>query len=146
MNRCKDCHFLAKIHVTDGGQEISGIWSPEERNEEFIKDHYSAECREGVWNNLEGSKLRAEINKDRGNSCFFFKYVPGMNFPAARKLQARMLEEEKNGSLNSRLDSIDDNLKGLDSRMKSLESLKNPVKRIEKDFGLLRGGLCGKKG
>jgi len=59
-------------------------WDQHERADGKIKDHYGAECRQGVWS---GGSLDAELERRRNNTCFYYEYQPGMSFLAAEKLQ-----------------------------------------------------------
>src|ERR1043166_8370375 len=89
---CIDCHFFVKgsnphkFHPTDDERTRmkAGDFST-------IGDHWSLACHKGIWD--EGYRGQPEkreeiiLRTSRENSCFFYPYTPGMNLPAAVKLQ-----------------------------------------------------------
>jgi hypothetical protein len=99
---CRNCHFLAKEHRDESGKVYTNSPSPKERDE-YIKDaenavpeYYSLNCHMGVWDEgIIGKGIRDEIlNKEHRRNCFFFKFIPGMMFNAAKELQKREQEEQ----------------------------------------------------
>ena len=87
-NNCRNCHFL--IRTVDGKPFL---WNETERTNESIPDFYYASCYMGVWDTgidqSLNNKLNAVINENRKGTCFFMKYVPGMNLETAKSLQEK---------------------------------------------------------
>ena len=89
---CRNCHFLAKYALTDGGQEHKWTWDAKERFDLHVEDHYGVECAKGIWSagidpeiNL---RLEEELLKER-NECFFLEYDEAnksMTFDAATEV------------------------------------------------------------
>lgn len=89
---CKNCHFLAKVHIWRDGSERRFCWSQEERSKFRPKhDELSAECAEGVWSTRIdphlNQRLKEILQKDRKGECYFLEIQEGMSFPAASELQ-----------------------------------------------------------
>ena len=89
---CRNCHFLAKYALTDGGQEHKWTWDAKERSDLKVKDHYGVECAKGIWSaGIDpeiNSRLEEELLKER-NECFFLEYDEAnksMTFDAATEL------------------------------------------------------------
>ena len=89
---CQNCHFLAKEIVNDAGTRHRWSWNQRERSELRLKEHYAAQCAQGVWDTGIDPHLNAQLPKillkQRGDSCFFLAAQSGMSFPAAEKLIA----------------------------------------------------------
>ncbi len=90
---CLNCHFLAKeSHDTVGGPHVFS-WNSKDRKRKMIKDHYSANCWWGMWDAGVDPQLAVKlietININRANTCFFVEAHEGMQFEAAKELQAR---------------------------------------------------------
>lgn len=90
---CRNCHFLAKYVVTDGGQEHKWTWDAIERSDLGVKEHYGVECAKGFWSaGIDpeiNSRLEDELLKDRRDECFFFEFDEArssMTFDAATEL------------------------------------------------------------
>ena len=91
---CINCHFLAKeTSEAVGGSHVFS-WSPSDRSNKAIKDHYAAKCWWGMWDCGSDPTLIESLEQliatDRGDTCFFVETHAGMNFEAAKELQARM--------------------------------------------------------
>ncbi len=89
---CRNCHFLAKYALTDGGQEHRWTWDAKERSDLEVKEHYGVECAKGIWSaGIDpeiNSRLEEELLKER-NECFFLEYDEAnksMTFDAASEL------------------------------------------------------------
>ena len=89
---CKNCHFLAKCALTEGGQEHKWTWDAKERSDLKVKEHYGVECAKGIWSaGIDpeiNSRLEEELLKER-NECFFLEYDEAnksMTFDAATEL------------------------------------------------------------
>lgn len=91
---CLDCHFFVKTY------EQKHIWLMTNDQRDYMRSngnlgsHNRLSCAMGVWdeglsdfNNKEEYNIIA--NTERKNSCFFWKYTPGMLLPAAKILQER---------------------------------------------------------
>lgn len=89
---CLNCHFLAKSRTNVAGQRERAFWNERELSQLHADHHFAEQCAQGVWNTGLEPKLKARLpeilQRNRGNSCYFFKRQPGMSFPAAEKLQA----------------------------------------------------------
>ena len=96
---CVDCHFLMK-------QSNPHKFGATDRDREAIKNqdyspftHMSLGCYFGVWD--EGYNFATErrheviVETNRKNYCFFWKYRPGMLFPAAEVLQKREADNQE---------------------------------------------------
>ena len=89
---CKNCHFLAKIHIWRNGQERSFSWDEKERlNFRLrIEEDHCAVCYKGVWSTRITPHLNTSLKdillKDRKNHCFFIETHKGMSFQAASEL------------------------------------------------------------
>ena len=89
---CKNCHFLARVHIGPNGEEFRFAWSKEERSNLSLRhEEQPAECAKGVWSTRIDPHLKAELEeillKPRRDDCFFLEVHEGMSFPAASELQ-----------------------------------------------------------
>jgi len=96
-HRCVDCHFFIR-RSRPGGQEMTSMVSRDERAGSRIGDfswanrQWALSCYFGVWD--EGVAPVSDywqtiVKEERGDSCFFRRYHPGMLLPAAKLLQER---------------------------------------------------------
>jgi len=106
---CRACHFLAKltpptIHAKDADNSPTpSELSHDEREllagggpaSSVVGKASTIACYRGVWDQgyITASGLKKSqkeiITGERGESCFFYPFTPGMFFPAARELERR---------------------------------------------------------
>ena len=89
---CKNCHFLAKVHIWRNGEERRSSWTPEERSNFSLRHkELSAECAKGIWSTRIDPHLTAGLKEilsiPRKDDCFFLEIHEGMSFPAGSELQ-----------------------------------------------------------
>jgi len=115
---CLNCHFLKRWMRERDGREINMEVSFQERQllaegkewNTHPNVPWSLACHQNVWdaaNFREDSckDIKVITTKDRGESCFFYPYIPGLFFPAARELERRVAdrrEAEKDRALTRR--------------------------------------------
>jgi hypothetical protein len=101
---CVNCHFFTRKTEYAGGG-VSQVPVPDtdrgnlrqsEMNQlemSMDKRRYIVNCSRAVWEEKRGdtyANLRPQlVDRDRGEECYFRKYVPGMALPAAEELEAR---------------------------------------------------------
>lgn len=92
---CLDCHFLMK-ESRDGKFLLTTRerQSIQERDYHWLHDTYSLACYFGVWDEGLSTSDKQDRNEvivetNRKGFCFFWRYRPGMLFPAAEVLQQR---------------------------------------------------------
>jgi hypothetical protein len=103
---CLACHFLEKwVRMQNDSSEYS--LGNEERKTLGETGHltegsagWSVACAQNVWDSANpgkepSPKLRAMVLEERGETCFFYPYTPGMFFPAARELERREVERRE---------------------------------------------------
>ena len=100
MNRCLDCQFLATQEIIHRSvDEIDPKpWKPEERRKGYPEfPTFEKMCAQGVWSTRIDPNLDVgrELQKDRGDRCYFLRVHEGMSFPAARDLLARRAEVDR---------------------------------------------------
>lgn len=85
---CKNCHFLTKTTPSPGRNRFS--WDANEREELEVPEHYTSECRKGIWSTGIDPHLNSRLSEilleDRKDNCFYIEYHPGMSFGAAEEL------------------------------------------------------------
>jgi len=99
---CLRCHFLKQWKRSNDGGEWSWEVSRSQRSqlargenvEKIVLKEHSLACHQKVWdaaNPFEDSSRDAHaiLSADRGESCFFYPYTPGMFLPAAVELERR---------------------------------------------------------
>jgi len=90
---CLNCHFLAKESSDAVGGPHVFSWNTKDRKRKRIKDHYTAKCWWGMWDaGIEpqlSEKFTDSIIVNRAETCFFVEAHDGMQFEAAKELQAR---------------------------------------------------------
>ena len=99
---CVDCHFFVKKESEHGSRlEASEINAPEREtlrqgNDPWKTRDCDLSCSFGVWDegpNFFGFPTDARhqtiVEKDRGDSCFWWPYNPAMLLPATKILQER---------------------------------------------------------
>ncbi len=112
---CVNCHFLMKwdrdLSSLQGNpsapQELKDFVTAQERgalrkdggleafgNEDGRIGSYNLACYQNVWDSANFRKdsprdIRIIVTRNRGESCFFYPYTPGMFFPAAAELERR---------------------------------------------------------
>lgn len=89
---CKNCHFLAKVHIGPNGEEFRFDWNKEERSNLRLRhEEQAAECAKGVWSTRLDPHLKRQIKdiliKNRKDDCFFIEMHEGMLFETASELQ-----------------------------------------------------------
>ena len=95
MNRCLDCQFLSKLtNILATDESIPAPWSANERKQGHLRCGSIPMCAHGVWDTRIDPDLDAEleVNKQRGNSCYFLEVHKGMSFTAGRDLLKRRSE------------------------------------------------------
>lgn len=97
---CKNCHFLAKVHIWRNGEERRYSWTPEERSNFSLRhEELSAECTKGIWSTRIDPRLNQRLKdilqKDREGECYFIEIQEGMSFPAASELFTRRSENRQ---------------------------------------------------
>lgn len=95
MENCLSCHFLCKTYPPHpfcvDAEERKGL---AKYGRSHIQDDYSLSCYKGVWD--EGvSPGIVSFDENflilwRTGQCFWMKYHPGMQFPAADEMQKRL--------------------------------------------------------
>ena len=89
---CKNCHFLAKVHVGRTGEERTHTWGEEERSNLRlrIEEDHRAACRKGIWDTGVDPHLNSSLKdillEDRKDNCFFIEAHKGMLFDTANEL------------------------------------------------------------
>lgn len=106
MNRCRDCHFLAREIRDVSGLPYKNSLQKKERDRakagevDFFenKERSSLQCYMGVWDEGvkpgKGDRLE-RVNKTKRDNCFFYPYDEGMMFSAAKELQKREQENKQ---------------------------------------------------
>ena len=101
-NCCLNCHFLMKWNRQPNGSDWKFGIAHDERThlacckapEEVLGGDYSLACYQKVWDwanrrkDSENNLIRV-LTRDRGETCFFYSYTPGMFFPGAVELERR---------------------------------------------------------
>lgn len=62
--------------------------------------NYSLACFQNVWDDFNrhdntSTELRTRLTKERGETCFYYPYAPGMFFPAAAELERRQADRHE---------------------------------------------------
>lgn len=106
--RCRDCHFLVWYQRRHGGDGMSvssnpddwwitSSWNADERAKGQPRGAgtLASACWRGIWDRRSnlGVKLEDQLDKDRGDTCFFFKWQDnGLHLKVASELQRRESE------------------------------------------------------
>ena len=111
-NCCKNCHFLAKTHVSSDGGVHPLLWDHGERSRLQLKDYYRAECFKGVWS-TRIARLKpdfAAAYNNRGKA----KAVLGLKDEARKDFETALELAQKAGNANI-VAQAEQSLRGLDA-------------------------------
>ena len=100
---CLKCHFMERHFPQQSAGWLTLSVTEEERAQlqagslppqVFSSVECALACYRGVWDHANLGKdvpsgLRSLLAQERGETCFFYPYTPGMFFPAARVLERR---------------------------------------------------------
>lgn len=94
---CADCHFFCRHYRSHNGQDFTFEIQRKSRDLAVAGDFSwqrpteAIACHKGIWDEgaglRESSKAQQVSETDRRGRCYYFKYQPGVLFPAAEKLQ-----------------------------------------------------------
>ena len=94
---CADCHFFCRHYRSHNGQDFTFEIQSKSRDLAVAGDFSwqrpteAIACNKGIWDESVGlretSKAQQVAETDRRGRCYYFKYQPGVLFPAAEKLQ-----------------------------------------------------------
>lgn len=108
---CYNCHFLCLWNRVPGNDNLETCFDsvPSEKREIFFlnpkkndkikkgiddKTGWHLRCRKEVWDSAnfqsdQEKNIPKNLSMNRGDTCFFYKYIPGICFPAAYELKRR---------------------------------------------------------
>ena len=100
MNRCRDCHFLVKHYrvASDNpiGMELyTDPWDAGERTDGLTDLTMTVSCWRRIWPPQPAPYAKKELDKNRGGSCFFFKWQKGLDLEAANELRCEEYENRR---------------------------------------------------
>lgn len=97
-NCCRNCHFLVKHHrrpIYERNDPDSAwytdSWNADERASGHppLNQEWTSACWRGIWDKRSHPRLQEELDKERGEECFFFEWREGLHVKVARELQRR---------------------------------------------------------
>ncbi|HKQ49708.1 MAG TPA: hypothetical protein VJZ71_16665 [Phycisphaerae bacterium] len=99
---CLKCHFLMRWDRPSTGADNKMLVTQKMREDlergvgpmMACGSNYHLACFHNVWDDANphdsvGADLQSRLRAERGESCFFYPYTPGMFFPAAAELERR---------------------------------------------------------
>ena len=100
MNRCRDCHFLVKhymlvSHEPIGLEPHTEPWDARERTDGIIDQTTTVSCWRRIWGVQPAPYAKKELDKDRGEGCFFFKWQKGLDLETANELRCEAYENTR---------------------------------------------------